>query len=151
MRQEKERGVQASELRDNSDEVPIIPSLNLSVFLRRGEAQVVDVRNVEFFIARIPGSWHAPYSAFNKEVGALAAQFGGCRKVLAFVCMCGEARARSCATTFLKHLNQQNSIVCCDVRVLEGGFSLWERHFATHVDAGLYITRGFAASSSSSS
>lgn len=131
------------------EEVRVICSVDLSVFLRRGEAQIIDVRNVDYFIARIPGSWHAPYSDFNKEVSTLAAQFGGCRKVLAFVCTCGEAKARKCATAFLRHLNKKNSIVCCDVRVLEGGFSLWERHFATHVDAGVYISRGFAVSNAS--
>mmetsp|Transcript_118380 Transcript_118380/g.379503 ORF Transcript_118380/g.379503 Transcript_118380/m.379503 type:complete len:696 (-) Transcript_118380:149-2236(-) len=124
-------------------EVPRISSLELGVRIRQNEAQVVDVRNLEFHISRIPGSRHAPSAEFKKLAPALVADLGRCRTVIAFLCSAGEGRARSCAMQFLQQLNSHMPHACCDVRVLEGGFNLWERHFATSVDVAVYISRGF--------
>lgn len=124
-------------------EVPKISSLELGVRIRQNEAQVVDVRNLEFYVSRIPGSRHAPSAEFKKLAPALVADLGRCRTVIAFLCSSGEGRARSCAAQFLQQLNSHMPHACCDVRVLEGGFNLWERHFATSVDVALYISRGF--------
>jgi len=129
--------------RPGPDPVAEITAQELSAVMGDGRTQIVDVRDLDFFIGHIPGARHVPCSEFEECVERLAKEFARSGKLIVFLCMDSVRRARRCASCFLGYVTENVPDRHCDIRVLTGGFHHWENCYATQVNGSRFISRQF--------
>lgn len=112
-----------------------------SLLGQQQDAEVIDVRGMDFFLGYIPRSRRFPFELFDKAVFKLAAELAESGKVVVFIDKLGGAYATTSARRFARHLSANFACSSCKVSVLEGGFRAWESHFAGHQDSGRYVAR----------
>eukprot|EP00747_Dinoflagellata_sp_TGD_P104334 gnl/TRDRNA2_/TRDRNA2_169223_c1_seq8.p1 gnl/TRDRNA2_/TRDRNA2_169223_c1~~gnl/TRDRNA2_/TRDRNA2_169223_c1_seq8.p1 ORF type:complete len:529 (+),score=96.38 gnl/TRDRNA2_/TRDRNA2_169223_c1_seq8:109-1695(+) len=112
----------------------------LAQCFRQPNVQVIDVRNLDFFMGHIPGARHVPHMNFDKMLRPLAREFAHSGKTVVFHCMNSQHRGPSCAQRLQSYLDMFFYQPACQVKVLRGGFQNWQRGFARLPEAAQYIS-----------
>lgn len=105
---------------------PISPA-ELNELLQARQVQIVDVRDLDFYMGHIPDAIHAPDSVFEEQLPALVHELGISDKSVVFHCMQCHIRGPRCANMFLRVAEERYPQSHCSVFYLKGGFQAWQR------------------------
>lgn len=105
---------------------PISPA-ELNELLQARQVQVVDVRDLDFYMGHIPDAIHAPDSVFEERLPSLVHELGTSDKPVVFHCMHCQARGPRCASMFLRAIAETYPQSLRSVFYLKGGFHAWQR------------------------
>lgn len=89
--------------------------------------EVIDVRDLEYFMGHITNSRHVPSAFFEERLDELVKSVAGSGKTIVFHCDDSKRLAPWCAELFVRYLEDNGSNLSCKVRVLQGGFQRWRQ------------------------
>ncbi|KAA6365308.1 MAG: hypothetical protein EZS28_039165 [Streblomastix strix] len=96
------------------------------------ETIIIDVRDIDYQVRKIPGSKHIEYSEFPSQIEQLISDLQKLRpkpKRIVFHCMFCKQRGPSAAEYFYQKSQDASPNLNLDVCILNGGFNKWKIRF----------------------